>query len=141
MSPLHHSAVARRLLRGCALLFALAAASTAQALTIGDISLQSRLGEPLRAVVPLGNVGTLSEDQIRVGRAAEDVYRSYGVERAHYNSPLRFVLSVDAKGFASVAVSTEQPLSEPFIDMVMEVRWPDGRAVKQFTLLLDLPPP
>ena len=140
MSPLHHNAVIRRLLRGFALMIALVGTAAAHALSIGEISLQSRLGEPLRAVVPLGNIGTLSEDQILVGRASEELHRNYGVDRAQYNSPLRFVLSVDARGMASVMISTAQPLSEPFIDMVMEVRWPDGRAVKQFTLLLDLPP-
>jgi pilus assembly protein FimV len=139
MSSLHYSAIARRLLRGFTLSLALLAAGTAHALSIGEIALKSRLGEPLRAVVPLGNIGTLSQEQILVGRAGEDVYRTYGVDRASFTSPLRFALNVDDKGFATVSVSTEQPLGEPFIDMVMEVRWPTGRAVRQFTLLLDPP--
>jgi pilus assembly protein FimV len=132
-------ALARRLARGVALLATLLAANVASALSIGEIELRSRVGEPLRAVVPLGNLGSLSQNDILVGRAAEDVYRAYGVDRASYNSPLRFELLVDAKGNASVSVSTEQPVAEPFVDMVLEVRWPTGRAVKQFTLLLDLP--
>ena len=127
------------LVRGLALLLALLAAGAAQALTIGDIKLQSRLGEPLRAVVPLGNLGSLSGDDLLVGRASEDAYRAYGVDRAAYNNPLRYELMVDAKGNASVAVTTEQSISEPFVDMVLEVRWPEGRALRQFTLLLDLP--
>lgn len=130
---------ARRLASGITLFLALFAANVASALSIGEIELRSRVGEPLRAVVPLGNLGSLSQNDILVGRAAEDVYRAYGVDRASYNSPLRFELLVDAKGNASVSVSTEQPVAEPFVDMVLEVRWPTGRAIKQFTLLLDLP--
>jgi pilus assembly protein FimV len=133
-------ALARRLARGLVLLGALLAATTASALSVGDIELQSRVGEPLRAVVPLGNLGSLSQDDILAGRAPEETYRTYGVDRAFYTSPLRFEVRVDAKGNASVLVTTEQPVSEPFIDLVMEVRWPAGRAVKQFTLLLDIPP-
>ena len=43
-------------------------------------------------------------------------------------------------GNASVEVRSEQPVSEPFVDLVVEVRWPTGRLVRQYTLLLDLPP-
>ena len=129
----------RPLVRGLVLLLAMLGATAAQALTIGDIKLHSKIGEPLRATVALGNVGDLSGDQLLVGRASEDVYRAYGVDRASYNSPLRFELVVDAKGNASVNVTTPAPVNEPFVDMVMEVRWPAGRSVRQFTLLLDLP--
>jgi pilus assembly protein FimV len=131
--------LARRVARGLVVLVALLGAMAAQALSIGDIQLKSRLGEPLRAVVPLGNMGSLTGDDLIVSRANEDVYRAYGIDRASYNSPLRFEILVDARGNASVAVTTSQPVSEPFVDMVMEVRWPTGRAVRQFTLLLDLP--
>ena len=130
---------ARQALRGLAVAAIVLATSTAHALSIGEVDLRSRVGEPLNAVVPLGNLGSLSQNDIIVGRAGEDVYRAYGVDRASYSSPLRFELLVDARGNASVRVSTEQPVAEPFVDVVMEVRWPSGRAVKQFTLLLDLP--
>lgn len=132
-------AARRGVLRSVILATALLAAAAAQALSIGEIDLQSRLGEPLRAIVPLGNLGSLAENQILVGRASEDVYRTYGIDRASYDRPLQFELMVDAKGDATVAVTTRQPVSEPFVDMVLEVRWPSGRAVKEFTLLLDPP--
>ena len=129
----------RHLARIAAFGFALLLAGAANALSIGDIQLHSRIGEPLRAVVPLGKLGSLAESDILVGRASEEVYRKYGVDHASFNSPLRFSLQVDAKGNGSVAISTEQVVDEPYVDMVMEVRWPTGHAVKQFTLLLDLP--
>jgi pilus assembly protein FimV len=129
-----------RLSRGLVLFASLVAASGASALSIGEIELRSRIGEPLHAVVPLGNLGTLAQGDIIVSRATDADYRANGVDRAAFSAPLRFDLRVDAKGNASIDVSTEKPVSEPFVDMVLEVRWPTGRAVRQFTLLLDLPP-
>lgn len=121
------------------LAFALGANATL-ALSVGEIKVQSRLGEPLRAAVPLGRLGDLSETEVQVRRASEDVHRSYGIDQAPVSAQLRFTLQVDRKGEASVLVSSEQPVGEPYLDFVLEVRWPTGRSVKRFTVLLDPPP-
>jgi len=122
------------------LMAALLAAGTAQALSLGNASLQSRVGEPLRVSIPLGNLGELTQQEIIVGRAPEADYARLGIDRAALSTPLRFELLVDRSGNASVEVRSEQPVSEPFVDIVVEVRWPTGRLVRQYTLLLDLPP-
>ena len=127
-------------LRALMLLAALLAAGTAQALSLGNASLQSRVGEPLRVSIPLGNLGELTQQEIIVGRAPEADYARLGIDRAALSTPLRFELLVDRSGNASVEVRSEQPVSEPFVDIVVEVRWPTGRLVRQYTLLLDLPP-
>ncbi len=134
-----------RITRGVAcrlLLFvaALCAATMAQALSIGEIDLKSRIGEPLRASVALGHLGSLSQHELIVRRAPEADYRNLGVEQTMSSAAIRYELVVDAKGYASVELRTEQAVNEPLVDLVMEVRWPSGRAVREFTLLLDLPP-
>jgi len=131
---------ARRASLNALLLFAaLLTAGAAQALSLGDAILQSRLGDPLRVSIPLGRLGSLGENDIVVGRAPNADYTKYGVERVSTTSSLRFALRVESNGNASVEVSTEQPFTEPLLDMVVEVRWPAGRLVRQYSLLLDLP--
>ena len=115
-------------------------ANAALALSVGEIGVNSHLGEPLRASIPLGRMDGLAESEVQVSRASEEVHRSYGIDYASYASPLRFTLQVDRKGEANVLVSSEQPVGEPYVDFVLEVRWPTGRSVKRFTLLLDPPP-
>lgn len=127
-------------LRALMLLAALLAAGTAQALSLGNASLQSRVGEPLRVSIPLGSLGAVTQGEIIVGRAPEADYARFGIDPAALSTPLRFELIVDRSGNASVEVRSEKPLGEPFIDVVVEVRWPTGRLVRQYTLLLDLPP-
>ncbi len=119
---------------------ALCAATMAQALSIGDINLKSKIGEPLRASVALGHLGSLSQNELIVGRAPESDYRDLGVEQTMSSAAIRYELVVDAKGYATVELRTEQAMNEPLVDLVMEVRWPSGRAIRHFTLLLDLPP-
>ena len=75
-----------------------------------------------------------------IGSAPEADYARLGIDPAALTTPLRFELLVDRRGNASVEVRSEQPVSEPFVDLVVEVRWPTGRLVREYTLLLDLPP-
>lgn len=140
MDPLRLPGAWRASLQSLVLLAVLLAAGAAQALSIGNASLHSRVGEPLRVTIPLGHLGSLGEHEIAVGRAPDSDYAKFGIDPAAYAGPLKFTLSVDERGDASVQVSTDEPFNEPFVDMVIEVRWPAGRLVKQFTLLLDLPP-
>jgi len=127
-------------LRALALMAALLAAGTVQALSLGNASLQSRVGEPLRVSIALGSLGSVTRDEIIVGRAPPADYARLGVDPAALGTPLRFELVVDRSGNASIEVRSEQPLREPYADLVVEVRWPTGRLVRQYTLLLDLPP-
>ena len=128
-------------LRALVLMAAMLAAGTVQALSLGNASLQSRVGEPLRVSIALGSLGSVTRDEIIVGRAPPADYARLGVDPAALGTPLRFELVVDRSGNASIEVRSEQPLREPYADLVVEVRWPTGRLVRQYTLLLDLPPP
>ena len=129
--------IGRPVLRRLVFLALALGANAAMALSVGEIEVRSHLGEPLRASVPLGRLGSLSESEVQVSRANDDVHRSYGIDLAAYTSLLRFALQVDRKGVASVTVSSDQPVTEPYLDFVLEVHWPQGRSVKRFTVLLD----
>jgi pilus assembly protein FimV len=132
--------ISRPVLRRLVFLAMALGADSALALSVGEIHVRSHIGEPLRATVPLGRLGSLSESDVQISRASEEIHRSYGIDHANYTSPLVFTLQVDRKGEASVLVSSEQPVGEPYLDFVLEVRWPEGRSLKHFEVLLDPPP-
>ncbi len=117
----------------------LCAANSVHALSLGDARLQSRIGEPLKVSIPLGHIGSLDRSTIVVGHAPDADYANFGSDRSSGNL-LHFELLVDSNGRASVEVRTARALNEPYVDMVVQVRWPTGRLVKAYTLLLDLPP-
>jgi pilus assembly protein FimV len=112
-------------------------AATVNALTIGDVQLHSHLGEPLRATVAIENLGSLSAGELIVGSAPEADYRAMGIEKTFLASTLKYELDVAKGGRGTVEISTANPVGEPYVDIVLEIRWPGGRAVRQFTLLLD----
>ena len=52
---------------------------------------------------------------------------------------INFVVELDAAG-KRVVLSTDAPLREPYLDLIVEARWPDGRLLRDYTVLVDLPP-
>lgn len=127
--------------RSSATLLAIAAlqASLAQALGLGEITLRSALDQPLQAEIRLRGIGDLDADQILVGLASPADFDRAGVERLYSLSEMRFAVEIGRGGEGVLRVTTERPVREPYLDFVVEVRWPSGRVLREYTVLLDLP--
>lgn len=109
------------------------------ALGVGEISLKSSLNQPLEASIPLRDVGELSEAEIIVKLADRATYVESGVDRPQFLSKLNFSVEVNDRGTSQIRVSTSDPVVEPYLDFIVELRWPSGRMLREYTLLLDLP--
>jgi len=119
--------------------FAASFTLTSWGLGLGDASVQSYFNEPLRAELTLLEVETLGPGDIRIGLASAQAFERLGVARSQFLTQLNF--EVQGSGAAAVAlVTTEQPLREPYVNFVVEARWPEGRLLREYTLLIDLPP-
>lgn len=114
-------------------------ASLAHGLGLGDITLRSALDQPLAAEIRLRGVGDLNPTQIVVGLGSAADFERAGVERVYFLSDIQFEVALDGQGDGVVRLSTDQPIREPYLDFVVEVRWPTGRVLREYTVLLDLP--
>lgn len=109
----------------------------AWSLGLSEIEVESSLNEKFQATIELMDVGDLSEDEILVSLASREDFERVGVERFFYLTDLKF--SVDVKGGGTVHVTSSQTISEPYLNFIVEIRWPKGRLLKEFTVLLDPP--
>ncbi len=109
------------------------------ALGLGDINLKSHLNEPLNAEVELLSAGTLSKHEIIVALATPEAFDKAGVEYSFFLNQLKFkpVFKKDGKVFLSI--KTKKSVKEPFLDFLVDIRWPNGRLQREYTLLLDPP--
>ena len=127
------------------LLLALAVASTsslsvpAWALGIGEVQVQSALSQPLRAQIPLSDIGDLSAGEVLVRLASAEEYQKAGVERSQFLADLQFSPELRAAGGSVIRVTSRQPVREPYLNLLLEVTWPNGRQLREFNLLLDPP--
>jgi len=106
---------------------------------LGKITVLSALGQPLRAELEV----TASRDEVPslVAKvAAADAFRQAGIEYSPALATLRFSRDIKERGGRHyLEVSTDRPLNEPFIDMLVELSWASGRLVREYTFLLDPP--
>ncbi len=114
-------------------------ASLAHGLGLGDITLRSALDQPLAAEIRLRGVGDLNPSQIVVGLGSAGDFERAGVERVYFLSDIQFEVQLDGDGNGVVRLRSDRPIREPYLDFVVEVRWPTGRVLREYTVLLDLP--
>lgn len=109
----------------------------ANAAGLGRITVLSGLGQPLRAEVDIA--ATPEELQNMTARlASAEAFRQAGIDFAPSVGGLR--MSIERRGSGAVVrVSSDRPINEPFVDMLVELNWSAGRLIREYTFLLDPP--
>ncbi len=115
------------------------ASGHAAAVGLGDLSLHSYLGKPLQAEVALSHMGDLSVDQLKVQIANEADYSALGVEYSYLHTRLR-IEPFTKNGQTYIRITSSDPISEPYLNFVLNLRWPQGQVMREFTVLLDPAP-
>ncbi|MAR02093.1 MAG: hypothetical protein CMI00_16345 [Oceanospirillaceae bacterium] len=118
------------------LLVAAAASATpaVYALGLGELTLNSALNQPLNAEIDLLDTGGYSEDQIRAALATYEEFARAGVDRPQFLTGIKFKLDGDR-----LLLTTREAVNEPFLNFLIELNWPSGRVLREYTLLLDPP--
>jgi len=129
----------RKLVLAVAAASALMSSNMVQALGVGEINLRSALNQPLDAEIELLQVRDLTSSEIRSVLASPDDFGKAGIDRSFFLTDLTFTPMVRPDGKAFIKVTSSRPVKEPYLNFLMEVRWPSGRVLREFTLLLDPP--
>ena len=111
---------------------------SSEAIGLGDIRSNSHLNQPLSAKIELLSTSTQEANQVQVRLASADVFNRVGIDRPAYLNSLRFTPTVQ-NGKPVILVSSSQPIKEPFLNFLLEVSWPKGQLLKEYTVLLDPP--
>jgi pilus assembly protein FimV len=125
---------------GAAAAVALGLASTdASAFALGQLKVQSALGEPLRAEIDVTEIAANEADGLKINIATAEAFKNAGVPYNPALSDVRATLQRRAGGQYVVRLSGNRPLNDPFIDLLLEANGSSGRIVRDYTVLLDPP--
>ncbi len=128
------------MLRKLGLIIALSSAlviGKVNALGMGDIRVKSALNEPLHAEIELFQVKNLSPLQIKSRMADLNDFALSGLATQRALTAVRFQTRVRANGTGRIILTSKLPITEPFMNFLVEVNWPNGRLIREYTLLLD----
>ena len=117
----------------------LTGASSAWAAGLGRLSVQSGLGQPLRAEVEITALSREEAASLNARLASPEAFRQAGLEFNAALAGLRFTVDRRPDGRSFVRISSTQPINEPFVDMLLELNWATGKFVREYTFLLDPP--
>ncbi len=112
---------------------------TAHGLGLGDINAGSVLNQNFNADIKLLSASEAELDNLKVRLASPEAFAKAGVDRPFYLSMLRFTPGEGSDGAFYVKVTSDFPIREPFLNFLIELNWPNGRLVREYTVLLDPP--
>lgn len=111
----------------------------ALALGLGNISMNSALDQHLKAEIPIQSATTEDLEGLEVNLAPDSMFAQYGIERPAFLDGLLFEIVKGADGKDYIQLSSSKPIREPFLNFLVEAKWPSGHALRQFTVLVDPP--
>ena len=113
--------------------------SNAAALSLGRITVQSALGEPLRAEIDVPEINAEEAASLKASVALPDAFRAAGLEYSPAMTGVQITLKRRPDGRAFIRVSSDRAINDPFVDMIVEASWSTGRIVRDYTMLFDPP--
>lgn len=106
-----------------------------QAAGLGQISVLSGLGQPLRAEIQI-NATPQELQSLRARLASPEAFRQANIPYSPVIQTLRAALENRGQR-AIVKLSSDRPINDPFVDLLIELDWNGGRLSREYTFLLD----
>ncbi|CAH0288137.1 hypothetical protein SRABI123_04139 [Pseudomonas sp. Bi123] len=129
-------------LRCCTRLLLVGSAVTysalAPALGLGEITQHSALNQPFSADIALLDVGGLEEGELSVSLATAEEFSRAGVERVFFLNNLKFTPILRGNRNL-IRVTSSKPVKEPFLNFLVQLNQPNGRLLREYTVLIDPP--
>jgi len=108
-------------------------------LGLGEIEVDSVLNQPLSAQINLISARADELEEMRVELAPANVFDRVGVPRPYFLTQLKFKPVSLPGGGTAIRITTKDHVREPFLTFLVEVTWPKGRLLREYTVLLDPP--
>ncbi|MGF6393525.1 FimV/HubP family polar landmark protein [Pseudomonas plecoglossicida] len=124
------------------LVLAVAAASAlssgmANALGLGELTLKSAQNQPLDAEIELLDVRDLTAAEVAPSLAPPEEFSKAGVAYPTYLEDLTFTPVINPNGKSVLRVTSSQPLPGTVVKFLVQVMWPQGRLLRDYSVLLD----
>ncbi|GGP24568.1 hypothetical protein GCM10010971_03870 [Silvimonas amylolytica] len=115
----------------------LAAPWSVHAAGLGRLNVLSGLGQPFRGEIDLVAVQPEEADSLVVSLAPPDAYGAAQVPYPSSSLGLRFNIDKRPNGQYFVTITSSQAVSEPVLELLVDLNWASGRIQREYTALID----
>ena len=113
---------------------------SAQALTLQRPVVQSKQGEALRAEIDVSEITSAEQIELEAQIASPDVYKAARLEVPMVNGqPLDVQVQLLRRdhGWPYLKITSKQPVTGNFLDLLIDLRWATGRLLRDVSLSID----
>lgn len=126
-----------RLLFFASSLFLLTLGLQAQALTLGQLRVLSTLGQPIAADIEVFDVSEQEAKSVQVAIASAQDFKAASLDYLPAISTAFVNFAHKGNGRFMFEVRGSQPISTPFVDLILDIKWSSGRILKDYALLFE----
>lgn len=116
---------------------ALAAPAAAVAAELGRLTVQSGVGEALRAEIDIVDVRAGEAKALSARLGTPDEFWRAGLEPPPLLGALRAGIGRGAKGRPVVTLTSTEPVEEPFISLLVQLSSPSRQSLREYPFLLE----
>ena len=132
------AAVRESVSKVCLLLIVLLSPLLVHAAGLGRLTVNSALGQPFKAKINL--VAEKEEKASLTARLApQEIFRQVNVDYAPLLSTFKASIESNPDGSAYIRIISPEPISEPLLNILIELNWPSGRVLREYTVILAPP--
>jgi FimV-like protein len=113
---------------------------SAQALTLSRPVVQSKQGEALRVEIDVSEITIAEQIELQATIASPEVYKAAKVEAPLVNGqPLEVQVQLLRRdhGWPYIKITSKQPITSNFLDLLLDLRWATGRLLRDVSLSID----
>jgi pilus assembly protein FimV len=107
-------------------------------LGLGEIELNSALNQELNAEIEVLSAAPEDAEQLIVKLASREAFARAGIDRPFSLQDLKFKTILKGNK-PYIQVYTTESVREPYLSFLVEIDWPNGHLLREYTLLLDPP--
>lgn len=108
-------------------------------LGLGDVDLKSYLNQPLNAEIEILTIDQSELKDLKVRLASEAEFRRAGIEYSASLYRLKFKIIRKPNGKAYILILSGTGFKEPYLNLLLVVKWPKGKILREYALLIDPP--
>lgn len=130
----------RKLASTCLSLLVFALCENGYALGLGEIRLRSHLNEPFFAEIAIEDSGGVDLSEIIAKMGDPTDFEKIGLEPPAWLGSVQIeVIKNEFSAEPVIRLQTQDPIKDPYTNLVVALTWPEGKIVREYTVLLDPP--
>ena len=108
-------------------------------LGLGEIDIKSKLNQPLDAEIEITSATNSELRDVVFSIPNADVFARYNLDRPQVLNSVRFIVENRNSGNKVIRLASSQVVKDPFLTFLIQADWPQGRMLREYTVLVDPP--